>query len=275
MIKQKIRQLRKEGHSLYEIARIVNLSRPYVGRVARGVVMSKKGKQRYHREVTGIVKQVKIEQKMTPEKVRIMSHLLFDGSVYRTGYKYNVMYINSSKELIDEFQTDMKKCYEVEPSSFESFMGKHIPCYRLKYLSKLIYQDLKKHMLSYSTSDKECFIPENLFKNSKNKIILLRSFWDNEGSISSTGKLTADSKSKKVINKLSEFHKDLEIRNYIVSYSKKGYGKMYKIVINESKENYTRFQTLHLFSKSVVTRGHNIGAKKSQILRNHITNKYL
>jgi hypothetical protein len=232
--------------------------------------MSKKGKQRYNSKVTGIVKKIQFKKGLNKNKVRIISNLLFDGAVYKN-HHYSIMYINSSKGLITEFRTDMRKVYGVMPSSFEIIKSEFNTYYRLKYLSKMIYHDLISYMNCFSTSSKECIIPNSLIDDDSYKLILLRAFWENEGSISKSGKLSADLKNFKVINQLSDFHNSLGLNNYISKYWKNGWA--YKLILSQDKNNYLKFIRLKLFSKAIVTKGYYKGKKKFDVLRNYIKSR--
>ncbi len=262
--------LRKKGHSIREISRILNLPYSVVQRLCKKVTMSELGKNRYHMNVKGIIKQANIEFFLSKEKVRIMSNLLFDGSVYVSGYHYSVMYVNSSYDLVKQFIDDMFKVYGVNYSSFETHDGKINKYYRVKYISKLIYSDLLKYFNTYSTSDIKCSIPEFFFDNDIFIRTLLRSFWDNEGSISKSGKLSADLKNENVIKQLSRLHNYLKLNHYISRYWKSGWA--YKIILNKSRQNYMRFIDLGLFSDSIICKGIFAGKKKRDILQKYFEN---
>ncbi|MBU0628854.1 MAG: hypothetical protein KKC75_06710 [Nanoarchaeota archaeon] len=230
--------------------------------------MSKQGEERYHLKVKGVIKKIKIKKGLNEEKVRIISNLLFDGAVYVNNYHYSIMYVNSSKELINQFMVDMGKAYNVNPSSFEDCRT----YYRVKYLSKQIYADLMKYFKSFSTSDKMCFIPSIILNNNKFKTIILRAFWENEGSISKDGKLSADLMNLKIIKQLSRLHNELGIKHSISRYWKNGWA--YKLFLSRSKENYKRFLDYNLFLKSIATKGYFIGDKKIDVLKEYFDRKF-
>ena len=125
------------------------------------------------------------------------------------------MHVNNSKGLIKQFIRDMEEVYNVKPSSHESNGN----CQRVKYYSKQIYEDLLKYSKSYSTSNKKCLIPKEIIEGKKIfKIQILRSFWENEGSISAKGRLSADLKSSNVIKQLSQLHDEFGIEHKICRY---------------------------------------------------------
>jgi len=268
MINQKIRKLRTEGLSLREITKKVPVSYFTVKRACKNVVTSKKGKARYHSEVKGVMKLVHIKEGLNKNKVRIISNLLFDGAVYKNRGHYSIMYVNSSKGLIDQFMDDMNQVYGVKPSSFEDF----ITYSRIKYNSKQIYGDLKKYLESFSTSDIKCSIPSLILDDDRFKLIVLRSFWENEGSISKEGKLSADLMNLKVITQLSNLHNEFGLKHNISKYWKNKWA--YKLFLSNSKENYKKFLDLNLFLEANVTRGHFIGRKKIDVLKGYFDNKF-
>lgn len=269
MINQKIKKLRTDGFSLREISKKLNVPYSTVRRHCKNIKLSEEGKKRYHSTVKGVVKYINIKNGLNKEKVRIMCNLLFDSAVYKNNSHYSIMYVNGSKELVDQFMRDMKQVYSVRPSSFENLKT----YYRVKYLSKQIYGDLLKYFDSFSTSNTRCFIPSLILNNDKFKIILLRAFWENEGSISKDGKLSADLVNLKVIKQLSNLHNKFKLKHNISKYWKNKWA--YKLFLSRSKENYQRFLKLNLFSKARVTKGYFIGRKKVDVLREYFHNKFV
>lgn len=263
MIQQEIKILRREGLSYREICRKLNLSYSTVQRTCFGVKMSKVGMIR-HSALNGLTKQIKFKKGLNEAKVRVISNLLFDGAVYiSNGYHYSMMYVNSSKEMIMQFTSDMQEVYHVEPSGFEETETYQ----RVKYNSKIIYEDLMRYFQSYSTSNKKCSIPDDIINGPKSfKIILMRAFWENEGSISASGRLVADLKSLKVIRQLSKLHNEFGLKHNITRYTEPT-GFMYKLFLSKTKENYQRFMNLELFSKAMITKGFNKGKKKVGVLK--------
>ena len=219
MIKQKIIQLRKEGHSYGEISNIVGISKSYARKVAMHIQMSKKGKLRYHNKVSGIVKLIKPQTKMTKEKVRIIGNLLFDGSVNKSKHHFNVMYVNTSKKLVDEFIQDMEYCYGLICPNVKKEFGNNLPYFRVKYSSKLVFEDLHKYVTTYSTANKKCNLKETFdiskFEYSR---IFLQTFFTNEGSVSNSGKISGDSKSKIIIELISKILDRFNIIHKICTY---------------------------------------------------------
>jgi len=268
MINQKIKKLRIEGYSLREISKKLNIPYSTIQRKCKNIVMSEAGKKRYHSKVTGLTKKINIEKGLSIEKIRIMSNILFDGAVYKNKYHYSIMYVNSSKELINEFIKDMFTIYKIKPTTIES----EETYYRVKYLSKLIYNDLMNYFDSFSTSNNKCLIPSILLNNDNYKNIILRAFWENEGSISKDGKLSSDLKSRKVMKQLSRLHHELGLKHYISRYWKNGFA--YKLILNKNKENYQRFIELGLFAKAKVNKGYFKGKKKIEALKEYFKARY-
>ena len=268
--KSSVIKLRESGFSLRGIVKKINIPYSSVQRICKNVKMSKRGLDRYHSKVSGIKKLIKIDNSLIKNKIRIICNLIFDGSVYKSGFHYGIMYVNSSRKLVNQFIEDMKKVYGVSPSAFEYGKGKNVMYFRVKYISKNIYEDLLKHVHSYHSS--ECVLPRDIM-NGKNsyKLISLKTFWDNEGSISKSGKLTADLKNLKLINQLSKLHQEFRIDYYISKYWKNGWA--YKLILSKNKNNYDRFVKLGLFSDSIVTKGVFMGKKKLEVLKDYIKNK--
>ena len=170
--RDRIIKLRRRGYSYSEICKKLKISRRDVTRFSKKVKFSRNGYKRYIKNVTGIIKEIPNKSKrLTLRKVRVIGNLLFDGAVYKNGYNYSIMYINSSRYLINQFLDDMEFVYNVCPSSFEHNKN----YYRVKYNSKLIYSDLMKYLNSFSTADKNCFISSKVIYSKLAKLIILRS----------------------------------------------------------------------------------------------------
>jgi len=233
--------------------------------------MSKQGLKRYSSKVNGIKKQIRTDGKFANNKCRIICNLIFDGSVYKSkDYHHGIMYVNSSIRLINQFIKDMKEVYNVDNYSLEKLEGKNIKHFRVKYTSKNIFEDLLKYIPSYH-SLKANLPPEIIGGKRDYKLIALRSFWDNEGSIGKNGRLMADLKNFELIQELSQLHSDFKVDHYISRYWKNGWA--YKLVLNQNKENYSRFETLEFFSDSIVTKGKFIGRRKLEVLNDVISKK--
>jgi len=265
---QKIKNLRENGFSLREICKKLDLSYSTVQRACSWVEISKYGLKRYTK-LNGLKRSIIFKDFLNESKVRIISNLLFDGAVYNNKYHYSIMYVNSSKDLIDQFIKDMKGSYNVKPSTLEDY-GRY---QRTKYLSRVIYGDLTKYVKSFSTSNRKCRLPNEIVNgNDSFKLIVLKAFWENEGSISNDGKLSADLKSIKVIKQLSKLHDDFGLKHNICKYRDNGW--MYKLFLSKTKENYQKFLKLGLFHRANVTKGYNVGKKKVDVLNNYFNKKF-
>lgn len=270
LMNQKIKDIekfRREGFALREISKELNIPYSTVKRYSKHIKMSDQGLIRYHSKVNGVTKLVSINPNLTEEKIRIIANLLFDGAVYLTRYHYSIMYVNSSKDLINQFMGDMELAYKLKPSSFEIIDSETNTYYRVKYLSKAVYMDLLKYLYTYSTSNEACFLPKWISDGPQStKIIMARAFWENEGSISKDGKLSADLKSLAVMDQLSKIHNELGLSHYVCKYTKMG-SAYYKLILNRNSLNYTKFVELELFSKANVAKGHFKGMKKLGALK--------
>ena len=267
MIKQKIIKLRKEGFSIREICKKLNTSYGTTQRTCSAIKMPNNGLKRYSK-LNGLTRNILFKDSLNEIKVRIISNLLFDGAVYVDKYyHYSIMYVNSSKKLISQFIHDMKKIYNVMPSSIEN----HPTYQRVKYLSKYIYDDLFKYLISFSTSDVNCEIPHIILNGKKSfKQIILQALWENEGSVSYEGRLVTGVKSLKVITQLSKLHNEFGLKH---SMKCRNDGMCY-IYLFTTKENYKKFIDLELFLRSRITKGHNKGKEKIDALKEHFNKKF-
>ncbi len=268
-MKRKIKQLRKKGYSYSEISKITGKSKRFSWRMAKNIKFDKEGLKRYHKNVKGILKQIKFQDKtLSLPKVRIIGHLLFDGTVYEVDYHYIARYINSSKELINQFILDMKAIYGIAPTSLEVFKGKNkINYYKVTFSCKAFYEDLRSYFESYSTSNQNIKIPASIMNASNSiKLEFLRTFFEDEGSISSNYRIMGDLKSKVILQQIISMLKEFGLAFRFCRY-KQYTGYMYKIYLLKTKENLIRFYNLRLFNKAITTHGRNIGKRKLDVLK--------
>ena len=266
----KTKEFRKEGYSYSEIAKLIGKSRKFAWTHGKNTSFTNKGLKRYRKEVKGVIKPIKSQNKLSSRKVRIIGHILFDGTMYNSKYHYFVRYINSSKKLIEQFIEDLKTVYGLTPSALESKKDSKLICYAVTFKSKLLYEDLEKYFGSYSSKSVSP-IPKIIMDSSKKmKIEFLRSFWEDEGSISAKGRLMADQKSEKIIKQIIKLHNDIGLYPRLCKYEcYKGF--IHKIYLLKNRENLAKFDKLRLFEKAIITHGKNIGKKKLDILRKHMS----
>ncbi len=267
---KRIRELRRKGHSYSEIVRQLRVSRRDIRKIAKITKFSREGKKRYFQKVTGIIKPIKNQkQKLTLVKTRIIGNLLFDGSVFRSKkYYYGIMYVNASESLVKQFCKDMENVYGLKPSIFKE-RGKTL-VYRAKNISKPIYLDLLKYTPSYSTSNEIVSIPEEILNGFKRiKLEFLRTFWDNEGSISKDGRLRGYSKSLVIIKQLFEIHEQFGFEGNIYKDRDQGY----ILSLNKSQDNLNKFYQYKLFTNSIVTHSNFTGLKKMDVVEKFLKNR--
>ncbi len=272
--KEKIIKLKRSGYSYKEIVKQLHISKQDITKFSKNIKLSKKGRKRYLRKVKGIIKPIKKQNnKLTLAKTRIIGHLLFDGSLSKSKeYHYQLMYINASNKLVEQFCEDIKKVYGLNSSIYKEEGDTDL--YRLKCLSKLAYGDLIGYTPSYSTSNKSALVPNGIIKGGKRiQLIFLRTFWDDEGSISRNGILQGCLKSDIVINQLANLHTKLGFKIKIyVDRSKKE--PSYILRISKTKDNLDKFYKYRLFTNSIATKGYFKGMKKIDILKNAYRNFY-
>jgi len=271
-VTKKIIKLRKNGYSYNEICKMMKKSKRDVLKICKNIKFSKEGKKRYYNHVKGVKKPIKKQpSKPTLTKIRIISHLFFDGAVFKHEYHHVIMYVNSSKELISQFIKDFQKIYGLSPSALEELQGKQTKHYKVRFISKEAYDDLMKYTSSYYSSKLEK-IPSFIEKGSKlTKLEFLRAFWEDEGSISTKNrnKVSADLKSHTFILFLSKFLKEIGINHNLVGYFIKDI-KYYKIYLRINKKNLSLFQKYKLFNFAIASKGEKAGLRKKDLLNNLI-----
>jgi len=272
MDKEEAKLLREQGYSYTEISKKLGVSREYVGRITRNVNFSQEGNQRYFKEVKGIIKKINLQaDRLTNEKTRILGHLLFDGGVYNRDYHKIAKYVNASKELVTQFIKDIQLVYGLCPTSIEEIKGKNnLICYNVTFKSKKMHEDLMNYFPYFSTSNSLSIIPQKIMNASKEiKLEFLRSFFEDEGSISFNGRISGDLRSKRILNQISDLLNEFNLNFKFCEY-REDEGFMYKIYLPKSRENLELFLTLGLFEKSIITHGKNFGRKKIEVLKESI-----
>ena len=136
--------------------------------------------------------------------------------------------------------------------------------------SLLAYSDLLRYTKSYSTSNMVTRIPKVIINGSKQiKLEFLRTFWDDEGSISGDGTLSGSSNSYTVIKLLAEIHNEFRFKNSI--YKVKSQDKwIYVLRLRKNKKNLRTFYKNRLFTDSIVTQGYNYLQKKFDVLERFV-----
>ena len=271
MLDKTIIDLRKKGYSYAELSKISGETKRVIHRIVKGVSFSEEGMIRRQKELTGITKNIKPQQiKISPQKTRIIAHLMFDGTIFKLKYHRVMRYINSSRELINQFTQDVYEIYGLMPSAFEELEGKTSPVFKVTFYSKEMYEDLLKYSSSYSTSKTETSIPELILKGNRDvKIEFLRAFWEDEGSISAVGRIMADLKSERVIKQIIVLQEERGLSFKLILYHKDN-KELYKIYLPKSLENLEKFQDLNLFGNSIITHGVNSKRRKEDVLKEHI-----
>ena len=117
------------------------------------------------------------------------------------------------------------------------------------------------YIKSYSTSNKFAEIPKEIRNGPKKlKIEFLRTFWDNEGSISKESRLRGSSNSFHVINQLNRIHEELGFETNIYK-DKHNLNINYILSLNKNIRNLKKFYKYKLFTDSIANRGDFCGMK--------------
>lgn len=131
----------------------------------------------FHREKAK--NRIKKQNKnLSLEKVRIIGHCLFDGSVINSNGYYCVNYSNNCKNLINKFKKDIWKVYNIKPTDLRKNGKLNV----LRYCSKALVENLNKYT-NYNCHYSN--IPNQIFKSRNKHLIIefLRTFWDDEGMV--------------------------------------------------------------------------------------------
>ncbi|NVM02082.1 MAG: hypothetical protein HWN67_07080 [Candidatus Helarchaeota archaeon] len=216
------------------------------------------------------LKQIKRQDEMTIEKVRIISHLLFDGTVCNKKGYYYIRFICSSPKVIRQFINDIKIVYGLE--KYETYKENNNGCKSISINSILLIQDLMNFANTYSCKSKDICIP-NVIKYGKIdfKREFLRCFWSDEGGIVVTQKtkrffLIGAQKNISFLREIAKLHKNFGIKYRI-------YEKLFRIDIIKKSEQKKFLERIGFLDGSLVTKGNYKGMEKNILLKKLLFNK--
>jgi len=277
---ESITHLRKKGHGYKAIAKRLYLSPSTVHKYARQTKLSKIAKLkltknqsiREQKFAKVFAKSKEIKTPHLDEKLAfVLGHLFFDGSVSKiSNGQYRFNYTNSSYPAVMAFITNIHNVFGISSHSLLVQKGKNVDWYMATFSSKKVWTFVKQFSFSFSTKE-NIGIP-NQIKEATQKIqrAFLRTFWDDEGSVSHTGALSGSSKSELMIDDLITMHHLLGIK------SRKSINKTsgcYNINLGQRLEKQIKFQKSINFRFGKVTKGHNVGRFKKDVLQKIIYKK--
>ena len=106
------------------------------------------------------------------------------------------------------------------------------------------------------------------------KASFLRAFWDDEGSISNRGDLTGASVSEPMIDDLIALHRALGIDS--IKYMSSRIPKpVFYLIVRKNRANYQKFVERIGFEYATITKGHNIGKFKKDVLLEKYNERYI
>ncbi len=274
ILANRIVRLRKRGLSFREISRQLHVCKSTVHKYSKNVPISGLQQERLkklvkHSQLKFVKRFAKPTQikksALNESKARLMGHLFFDGRVSKIGARCMLGYYNSSLLLIWNFIALMNKVYGLKNYTPYQRPGVNVTNYAIEFTSQLAYEDAISFSATYSTS-KGIGVPLVIENSSKAvKIAFLKAFWNDEGSISDYGNLTGGSKSAQMIADLAQMHRSLGIN--CSTYIDKITGVS---ILRIKKESFYTFYQKIGFDYGTVTKGHNIGKLKKEILEKYV-----
>ena len=253
-IKQ-IRKLRFEANSYKSISNIFNISKSTAYKYCKNVELNSEALNILNNNIVlnrekfvktyGIPNKIK-NTSLNIEKVRLISHCLFDGYVG----KNTISYINKNHVLLDEFLGDVLVVYGLRGRVRSK---KRNDVYSVDVYSVLAVEDLVKYIDNYKTHNQlRCLrIPKEIFDSKSFIKIFLRAFWDDEGTVGYYGytrRLRAPCWNIYLRKDIIKLHNLLNID------AKEGENKY---VVITQKSNFVKFKNLIGFTEGV-----KIGKKK-------------
>lgn len=256
-----IRRKRGEGLSFRDIAMTAGFSVSSAYKYGRDVP------QKSQQWRLKLCKKIKEQMNSVDvAKTRIIGHCLWNGSVSnRRKSSYAVTYSICSIALVNRFQSDMWEVHGFKPTTIRVRKGKNINYYETKYYSKLACQDLKRYSLTYrSTEISE--IPHFVWENEESlQKEFLRTFWEDEESITVAGKIKATLKVEEILLQLKKLREKFGISCHV---GPDRTTNCHFIQVHSFPENIRAFWRLQPFVRSVVERGKNCGKTKKEVFMN-------
>ncbi|HID90880.1 TPA: hypothetical protein EYP44_02855 [Candidatus Bathyarchaeota archaeon] len=255
--------LRKSGHSYKEIAKELGIGVGTAYGYGRNVKVTPKGVERLRKReaesrrrfalLYARPKPFRIPDALSLREVRVIGHCIFDGAVYDG----TIRYTNSSEALIEEFMGDMESVFGVLPTYRKRCRG-NTDYYALCYCNAGVARHLLTYTPSYSTSSPLCSIPGEIIEDTVFAKELLRTFWDDEGSISEKGDIEGGTKSETVARQLVAMHEKVGVGVRLYRRSRCG---GFRIYVLRDRENLRNFRDIG-FRHSIVTQGRLKGMRR-------------
>ncbi|MEM5879293.1 MAG: hypothetical protein QXU74_02260 [Candidatus Aenigmatarchaeota archaeon] len=177
---------------------------------------------------------------MELKKARIIMHCLCDGWIRCYKDHFFIGYSNFNQKLIKQFISDMKVVYNLE--NYQKW--KH-PVTNVEFASKKAFFDILAYIKNKDKN--KARIPEEIMNGSPSiRLLALRVFWDDEGTVGFYGKsryLRAKCFSEKLRNQIIKLHKSVGIR--VID------DKSNKAIKISSRENIRKFARLINFTSGV------------------------
>ena len=276
---REIQSLRGQGFSVKEIGLKVNASRGSISKYIQSIQLTENQLGRLRQKdinnqfKSGInnpkSKTINPQVIESIEKVRIISHILFDGFALINNKQKSFGFTCSSPQVTQQFIDDIKLVYGLEKyyETTENTKGCKTITYCAtealmdlsQYLSKEVYRRGKGGSLCSK-------IPKIISEGSKEfKREFLLCFWSDEGGLSFNHKkkkfsLVGTQVSIPFLKEIAQLHDEFDILHHV-------YEKKYQIVISKNSEKYKFYDEIGFLEGSLVTRGKYIGREKNDLLR--------
>jgi hypothetical protein len=248
-LSENLRGINIDENSKGRYLRKIQEDRTRAGKIGGKIRVSMNDFKNLHILGTEAVKKKAIERipesskKLTKEKIWIIGHCIFDGSVINKNRYAVIAYTNKSRYLINKFKKNMLGVYHLEPTDIWKREG---GVYVIRYCSIAVVRDI-------NTSIKQ-EIPEFIMNSKRNtKLLFLKTFWDDEGAIHFG--ITKDKKEHFHINiNIEAFCENNKIREQLIRLHGDigipiiNYGKKIRI---STRKNIIRFKKEISFSPRI------------------------
>lgn len=241
-------ELRKQDHTLSEIARLTHRPETSVYVHIRNIPLSVR-KKRSIRIASGIrALQIAAQRrgkstrtfitftKWDENMIRLVSHLIFDGEIRRTGCSYN----NRNLSLVSQVESAMNKIYDFKP---KRYMNIESGVLRISYYNVELGAFIKKK--AFELLDTVDSMPKKLKRE------FIRCFFDDEGCM--------DFRPKRSVRQIRGYQKEVGVlrivQKLLEEFELSSTVKLPNELVLSGRKNLVRFQKEIGFSSGVRING--------------------
>jgi hypothetical protein len=146
-------------------------------------------------------------QNLTPDKARLLGHILFDGIATR----YVISYTTASLALARQFLNDLETSYRGLKPRIRKYASRNMDVYDVTGASIIACHEIRRFLCKPDTRIQQ-YLKSVVMDSDKRLLVqIVRAFWEDEGSASREGNVTGAIKNIRLRNQLPLIHEKLGI----------------------------------------------------------------